>query len=95
MATKPDHINAPCVLGIDAAWTAHQPSGIALVQRTKAGRSCLAVTPSYDNFLIQSSGQTSDPEQKATGRRPDLAALVQASKRLQVRGLAVYWSKCL
>ena len=71
-----------CVLGIDAAWTAHQPSGIALVQNTATGWSCLAVAPSYEAFIGQASGQPWDPEQKATGSRPDPAALLQASKQL-------------
>lgn len=71
-----------CVLGIDAAWTAHQPSGIALVQNTATGWSCLAVAPSYEAFLAQASGQAWDPEQKATGSRPDPAALLQASQQL-------------
>ena len=71
-----------CVLGIDAAWTSHQPSGIALVQNTATGWSCLAVAPSDEAFIDQASGQTWDPEQKATGSRPDPAALLQASKQL-------------
>ena len=75
-------MRAECVLGIDAAWTAHQPSGIALVRRCKTSWSCLAVAPSYDIFLAVAAGQTWDPEQKATGSRPDPAALLQASKQL-------------
>ena len=71
-----------CVLGIDAAWTAHQPSGIALVQNTASGWSCLTIAASYDNFLVQASGQSWDPEQKATGSRPDPAALLEASQQL-------------
>ena len=71
-----------CVLGIDAAWTDHQPSGIALVQNTATGWSCLAVAPSYDNFLAQAAGQTLDPSQKATGSRPDPDALLEASKQM-------------
>jgi len=82
MASKPDPSNGPCVLGIDAAWTAHQPSGIALVQNTATGWSCLAVAPSYEAFIAQASGQSWDPEQKATGSRPDPTALLQASKQL-------------
>ena len=82
MASKPDPNNGPCVLGIDAAWTAHQPSGIALVQRSKTGWSCLAVARSYEAFIIQASSQPWDPQQKATGSRPDPAALLQASKLL-------------
>ena len=82
MATRPDPINGSCVLGIDAAWTVHQPSGIALVQGTNAGWRCLAVAPSYDSFLAQASGQSWDPQRKATGSRPDPAALLQTSKQL-------------
>ena len=71
-----------CVLGIDAAWTTHQPSGIALVQRSKPGWSCLANAPSYAAFIAQAAGQAWDPEQKATGSRPDPTALLQASQQL-------------
>ena len=75
-------MRAECVLGIDAAWTSHQPSGIALVQITATGWSCLAVAPSYDIFLAQALGQAWDPQQKATGSRPDPAALLQAAQQL-------------
>ena len=53
MATRPDPINGSSVLGIDAALTVHQPSGIALVQNTATGWSCLAVAPSYRAFIGQ------------------------------------------
>ena len=52
------------------------------MQRTKAGWSCLAIAPSYDSFQTQASGQSWDPQKKATGSRPDPAALLQASKQL-------------
>ena len=42
----------------------------------------MAVAPSYEAFIDQASGQTWDPEQKATGSRPDPAALLEASKQL-------------
>ena len=77
-----DPDKGPCVLGIDAAWTTHQPSGIALVQNTASAWSCLAIAPSYEAFIAQASGQPWDPEQKATGSRPDPAALLQASKQI-------------
>ena len=82
MAVQSDPKNAPRVLGIDAAWTAHQPSGISLVQRTNAGWSCLAVAPCYEAFIGQAAGQAWDTKQKATGSRPDPAALLQASQQL-------------
>ncbi len=82
MDAKPDPIKGPCILGIDAAWTAHQPSGIALVQRTNAGWSCLALAPSYETFIAQASGQVWDAQQKASGSRPDPQALLRTSKQL-------------
>ena len=82
MAFKPDPINDTCVLGIDAAWTSHQPSGISLAQKTATGWSCLAVAPSYEAFIGLASGQAWDPQQKATGGRPSPAELLQASKQL-------------
>jgi len=68
----------PCVLGIDAAWTAHQPSGVALVQHTSEGWQCLALAPSYNAFLAQAAGQPPDRTQKSAGSRPDPQALLQA-----------------
>ena len=82
MGKTPDPGKSTCVLGIDAAWTGHQPSGIALVQRSKTGWSCRAIAPSYDSFVALASGQAWDPEQKATGSRPDPAALLQTCKSL-------------
>ena len=52
------------------------------MQNTGSGWSCLAVAPSYEAFIAQASGQPWDPQQKATGSRPDPAALLQASQQL-------------
>ena len=82
MANTTDPTNGPCVLGIDAAWTAHNPSGVALVQRKAEGWQCLALAPSYDAFIRLASGQHWDPKTKASGSRPDPAALLQASQQL-------------
>ena len=82
MGEHPQATEGCCALGIDAAWTVHQPSGIALVQNTATGWSCLGVAPSYEAFITQASGQAWDPEQKATGSRPDPAALLEASRQL-------------
>ena len=73
---------AEVVLGIDAAWTAHQPSGVALVQRKGSHWQCTALAPSYDSFLALASGQPQDPATKARGSEPDPAALLQASQQL-------------
>ena len=69
------------VLGIDAAWTAHHPSGIALVKCAGGRWRCELLAPSYDAFIDQASGQACNPARKATGSRPDPAALLRASKQ--------------
>ena len=73
---------ADVVLGIDAAWTTHQPSGVALVQRKGSHWQCKALAPSYDSFLAFASGQPQDPATKARGSEPDPGALLQASQQL-------------
>ena len=69
MANQPDPDNGHCVLGIDAAWTTHNPSGVALVQRTAEGWQCLSLAPSYDAFIGLAQGQYWDPKAKASGSR--------------------------
>jgi len=40
------------VLGIDAAWSQHNDSGVALIEETSAGQwRCVAVAASYERFL--------------------------------------------
>ena len=74
------------VLGIDAAWTATRPSGVALaVERADAvegaGRWALrAVAPSYDHFLALARGAVHDGA--ASGSVPDAAALLAAAQRI-------------
>ena len=50
-----------CVLGIDAAWTKHNPSGVALVAKDQAQPSTwrlIAAEPSYEHFLARAAGGT-------------------------------------
>ena len=58
------------------------------MQNTATGWRCLAVAPSYEAFIAQASGQAWDSEQKATGSRPDPAALLQASQQLAGTGVS-------
>ena len=44
------------ILGIDAAWTATQPSGVALVVSDSVGWRCAAVAPSYEAFFRFAQG---------------------------------------
>lgn len=72
------------VLGIDAAWTATRPSGVALVvEEATEGRgrwALRAVAPSYDHFLALGRGAPCDGV--AGGSVPDAAALLAAAQRI-------------
>lgn len=70
------------VLGIDAAWTAHQPSGVALVQQRDQGWHCLGVAPSYASFVAHADGIPVDWGARHRGSKPDMGALLNASARL-------------
>lgn len=65
------------VLGIDAAWTDHQPSGVALVERHDRRWRCRSVAPSYDAFCRQFSWG----EPVAAGPM-DVEAVLRASAEL-------------
>jgi len=80
MCDSPSHLNPDVVLGIDAAWTATRPSGVALAVR-QAGRWTLrAVAPSYAHFLALAHGEALDGV--PTGAVPDVAALLDTAQRL-------------
>lgn len=59
------------VLGIDAAWTAQQPSGVALLRGRGRRWECLALAPDYPSFL----DGTVDWRARTVGGPPDPAAL--------------------
>jgi predicted RNase H-like nuclease len=78
------------VLGIDAAWTASQPSGVAVVSEISSGWHLVAAEPSYQRFLARAyslppeerpTGSASKPEEllssavKLCGRPVDLVAI--------------------
>jgi predicted RNase H-like nuclease len=48
------------VLGIDAAWTADQPSGVAVLRRRPGGWECVGLAPSYASFLALAAGAPID-----------------------------------
>ena len=73
------------VLGIDAAWTPHNPSGVALVEETASGWRLVAVSPSYGRFVALAGGPQFEPL-VAKEARPDAAALLEACRRLTGRG---------
>lgn len=69
------------VLGIDAAWTPHNPSGVALVARSDAGWRLVALEASYQRFLALADPSTV-PDARLTGSLPDPAALLAACRVL-------------
>ena len=75
------------VLGIDAAWTLTEPSGVALAVEDNGWR-LVAVAPSYDDFLrigggaIPSSG-------RPRGSAPDAEALIAAARTMSKSTVAI------
>lgn len=71
------------VLGIDAAWTATEPSGVALVREVNGIRTCLAVTPSYQSFLDLALGRPVDWHSRANGAgQADVPRLIKAAEAI-------------
>ena len=69
------------VLGIDAAWTLMQPSGVALAVERASGWELMAVAPSYDCFYATAAGALA-PCGRPLGTRPDAAALLRSAHSL-------------
>lgn len=76
--------HARAVLGIDAAWTATQPSGIALVVETGSGWRLVTAQASYQRFLAAAHGHRAEP--RPAGCLPDVPALLAACTQLHANG---------
>jgi predicted RNase H-like nuclease len=70
------------VLGIDAAWTGTEPSGVALIESSPEGWRCVAVAPSYDSFLSFAEGTPVEWAAKSKGSLPDISQLLAAAEDL-------------
>jgi predicted RNase H-like nuclease len=70
------------VLGIDAAWSAHAPSGVALIAEDERGWRCVAVAPSYESFVGLSGRRPVNWSQKRAGASPDAPELIAACQEL-------------
>jgi predicted RNase H-like nuclease len=71
------------ILGLDAAWTAGEPSGVALVARKANEWRCVCAAPSYDAFVGCSLGRPVDWRSDAfTGTTPDIISMIEATKLL-------------
>jgi predicted RNase H-like nuclease len=69
------------VLGIDAAWTEKQPSGVAVAVETEGGWRLAAVEASYAGFFARAEGAAS-AEERPRGEKPDAAKLLEAARMI-------------
>lgn len=69
---------ARAIIGIDAAWTLTEPSGVALVVEQGASWRLVCAEVSYEAFLLESQGL---PAAGATGAIPEAASLIDAARR--------------
>ncbi|HEY9720520.1 MAG TPA: DUF429 domain-containing protein [Oscillatoriaceae cyanobacterium] len=68
------------VLGIDAAWTANAPSGVAMVAGGQGEWRCVAIAPSYDAFIALADGRTVNwAASRFKGSIPDVSELLDAA----------------
>ena len=68
------------ILGVDAAWTAGQPSGVALVKRTGGQWRSVTVAPSYCQFYGAAEGRGIDWEaSRIPGAQPCVRRLFDTS----------------
>lgn len=72
---------ATAVLGIDAAWTEKEPSGVALLMKNGERWHCVRVTPSYESFC-----RTFRWDAPVHGGRADIPQLLATCSSLIGRG---------
>ena len=70
------------VLSIDPAWTDHQPSGVALLEGEGDAWRCIALAPSYGQFIALAEGRSVDWTETPSGGVPDGGALLDSSSAL-------------
>ena len=71
------------VLGIDAAWTATEPSGVALIRKTPDnGRwEYVSVAPSYNAFIAAANGTPVQWDMRPESGAPDPKCLLTAAQQ--------------
>ena len=70
------------ILAIDTAWTVREPSGVELIREDQAGWDCIALAPSYAQFLALADGVPVDWPSVPVGAEPDVHALLDATQQL-------------
>ena len=78
------------ILGIDAAWTEHEPSGVALIQGEDENWNVLCMAPSYDSFVACSQGASVDwNTPRFSGSYPNVTQLVNAARNMAAADISV------
>jgi predicted RNase H-like nuclease len=70
------------ILALDPAWTATEPSGVAVLQQVKDRWKCVGLAPSYRQFIELADGTPVDWTKVPSAGRPDVDALMAAAKSL-------------
>jgi predicted RNase H-like nuclease len=70
------------ILALDPAWTATEPSGVALLQQAKDRWKCVGLAPSYSQFVELANGTPVDWSKAPSAGRPDVDALLNAARTL-------------
>jgi predicted RNase H-like nuclease len=70
------------ILALDPAWTATEPSGVALLKQVKDRWKCVALAPSYEQFVELAKGTPVDWTKTPRAGRPDVDELLNASRTL-------------
>jgi predicted RNase H-like nuclease len=73
--------NGESILGVDAAWTETEPSGVALIQQASGGWRLVAVAPSYELFS-QADSFGRYPADRPKGSKPSATAIIEMCVRL-------------
>lgn len=77
------------ILGIDAAWTKCEPSGVALTKFNGGRWQCLAVAPSYESLIGLAQGHPVDWARPAKGSVADMPSLLSAAAELAGEDVAL------
>lgn len=70
------------ILALDPAWTDHEPSGVALLKGSKRRWKCVALSPSYGQFVSLAQGVAIDWSQPPSAGEADVDALIGAAASL-------------
>jgi predicted RNase H-like nuclease len=70
------------ILALDPAWTATEPSGVALLHQVKDRWRCIGLAPSYSQFVELANGTPVDWTKPPSAGRPDVDALMGAARTL-------------